>query len=237
MHADARARLPWILALLALPMLTSACTPSSLGGSSDGTTTQTPRARALRPVDADRLREADPRSWLSHGRDQAEQRYSPLDQIDEQNVSQLGLAWSFDLGTERGVEATPLVADGVLYVSAPWSLLHALDAATGDLLWSYDPQVPRAYARHICCGVVNRGVALWGDRVFMGTLDGRLVAVDRSTVRTLEDAFQQTLAARGSGHVWGRRAFRFEPDEVRATYRGDRPALRAATESITSRPA
>ena len=79
MHADARARLPWILVLLALPMLTSACTPSSLGGASEGATTETPRARALRPVDADRLREADPRSWLSHGRDQAEQPQNDQD--------------------------------------------------------------------------------------------------------------------------------------------------------------
>jgi len=166
--------------LIGLPMFHAACAPASPDWpdrAEPGSTTPAP----TRPIDATRLREADPRSWLSHGRDQAEQRYSPLDQIDETNVDQLGLAWSFDLGTERGVEATPLVADGVLYVSAPWSLLHALDAATGEHLWSYDPQVPRAYARHICCGVVNRGVALWGERVFIGTLDGRLVAVDRRT--------------------------------------------------------
>jgi PQQ-dependent dehydrogenase (methanol/ethanol family) len=137
--------------------------------------------RAKPPVDAARIEAADPTEWLTTGRTYSEQRYSPLDQIDEENVSRLGLAWSFDLSTDRGVEATPVVADGVLYVSAPWNLLHALDAASGERLWTYDPEVPRAYARHICCGVVNRGVALWGDRVYMGTLDGRLVAVDRTT--------------------------------------------------------
>jgi PQQ-dependent dehydrogenase (methanol/ethanol family) len=138
-------------------------------------------SRTLAPVDAARIREAEPSSWLSHGRDYREQRYSPLDQIDEENVSRLGLAWSFDLDTERGVEATPLVADGVLYVSAPWNLLYALDAATGELLWSYDPEVSRAFARNTCCGIVSRGVALWGDRVFLATLDGRLIALDRSS--------------------------------------------------------
>ena len=117
----------------------------------------------------------------SHGRNYAEQRYSPLARIDEANVAKLGLAWSFDLASEHGVEATPLVADGVMYVSAPWSIVYALDAATGERLWTFDPEVPRSHARKICCGFVNRGVALWDDRVFVGTLDGRLIAVDRAT--------------------------------------------------------
>ena len=140
-------------------------------------------AGGLRPVDEDRVRAAaeEPQSWLTHGGTYAEQRYSSLSQIDESNVAELGLAWSFDLDTQRGVEATPLVADGVMYVTAPWSLLHALDAATGEHLWTYDPGVPREFARSICCGVVNRGAALWGDKVFVGTLDGRLVGVDRAT--------------------------------------------------------
>jgi len=137
----------------------------------------------LRPVDTARLVAADPTSWLTHGGTYAEQRYSPLSQINAANVDQLGLAWSFDMQSERGVEATPLVADGVLYVTAPWSVLHALDAATGAPRWTYDPKVPRAMARQICCGVVNRGAALFGDKVYLGTLDGRLVAVDRETGR------------------------------------------------------
>lgn len=137
----------------------------------------------LRPVDSARLVAADPKSWVTHGGSYAEQRYSPLDQINTQTVSQLGLAWSFDMQSERGVEATPLVADGVMYVTGPWSVLHALDARTGKPLWTYDPGVPRAMARQICCGVVNRGAALYRDKVYLGTLDGRLVAVDRASGR------------------------------------------------------
>lgn len=138
-------------------------------------------AASPRPVDGARIVSADPGEWVSHGRDYAEQRYSPLDQIGEENVRELGLAWSFDLMSEHGVESTPLVADGVMYVTAPWSILHALDAATGEKLWTFDPEVPRTHARKICCGFVNRGAALWGDKVFVGTLDARLVAVDRAT--------------------------------------------------------
>lgn len=128
-----------------------------------------------------RLVAADPSSWLTHGGTYAEQRYSSLSQIDESNVAKLGLAWSFDMQSERGVEATPLVADGTLYVTGPWSVLYALDAATGERKWTYDPQVPRGMARQICCGVVNRGPALYADKVFIGTLDGRLVALDRKS--------------------------------------------------------
>ena len=140
-------------------------------------------AGELRPVDEARVVAAagETQSWLTHGGTYAEQRFSPLSRIDESNVAELGLAWSFDMETQRGVEATPLVADGVMYVTGPWSLLHALDAASGEHLWTYDPGVPREYARSICCGVVNRGAALWGDKVFLGTLDGRLVAVDRAS--------------------------------------------------------
>ncbi len=152
-----------------------------------------------RPVDAARIIAADPGDWLAHGRTYGEQRYSPLDQIDASNVDQLGLAWSFDLASDHGVEATPLVADGVMYVSAPWSIVYALDAATGERLWTFDPEVPRAHARKICCGFVNRGVALWNDRVFVGTLDGRLIAIDRATGRavwstsTVEPGFSYSI--------------------------------------------
>lgn len=150
-------------------------------------------------VDAARIVAADPTDWLSHGRTYGEQRYSPLDQIDESNVGELGLAWSYDLASDHGVEATPLVADGVMYVSAPWSIVHALDAATGERLWAFDPEVPRSHARKICCGFVNRGVALWNDRVFVGTLDGRLIAIDRAkgtevwSTSTVEAGFSYSI--------------------------------------------
>jgi quinohemoprotein ethanol dehydrogenase len=148
----------------------SAATDSSTGG-------------PLTNVTQARLVEADPKSWLTHGGTYAEQRYSPLSQINEATVHRLGLAWSFDMQSQRGVESTPLVADGAIYVTAPWSVLHALDAATGKPRWTFDPAVPRGIARQICCGVVNRGAALYGNNVYIGTLDGRLIAVDRDSGR------------------------------------------------------
>jgi alcohol dehydrogenase (cytochrome c)/quinohemoprotein ethanol dehydrogenase len=119
--------------------------------------------------------------WLSYGRDHTEQRFSPLTQITEANVSELGLAWSADLDTARGQEATPLVHDGVLYVSTAWSMVKAYDARTGALKWSYDPQVPRETLVRVCCDAVNRGVALYGDKVYVAALDGRLIALDQKT--------------------------------------------------------
>lgn len=120
----------------------------------------------------------DGANWILHGRTYDEQRFSPLKQIHEQNVSKLGLVWSRELGTTRGLEATPLVANGVIYTTGEWSAVYAIDARTGQLLWTYDPKVPRARARHICCDVVNRGVALYQGKVYVGTLDGRLIALD-----------------------------------------------------------
>ncbi|MCH2169681.1 PQQ-dependent dehydrogenase, methanol/ethanol family [Myxococcota bacterium] len=116
--------------------------------------------------------------WPIHGRDFYEQRYSPLEQIGEGNVADLGLAWSFDLGTMRGVQSTPIVVGGVFYVTGPWSLVYALDARTGKELWRFDPEVPKQHARYACCTVSNRGVAVDGGRAFVGTLDGRLIGLD-----------------------------------------------------------
>jgi PQQ-dependent dehydrogenase (methanol/ethanol family) len=136
---------------------------------------------AAEPVDASRLLGAGHRTdaWLTYGFTYAETRESSLTLIDASNVHRLGLAWSFDLGTHRGLEATPLVIDGVLYITSTWSRVYAFDARTGELLWSYDPQVPRAWGVNACCDVVNRGLAAWGNNVYVGTLDGRLVALDR----------------------------------------------------------
>src|SRR5260370_11935954 len=93
--------------------------------------------------------------WLTHGRDYAETRYSPLASIDAASVSRLGLTWSFDMETPRGLEATPLVSDGVMYVTGAWSIVYALDARSGHLLWKFDPQVPRLRGQMACCDVVN----------------------------------------------------------------------------------
>ena len=129
------------------------------------------------PVTAERIIAADtePQNWLAHGRTYGEQRYSPLKQIHAGNAEQLGLAWSVPMGTYRGLEATPIVVDGVMYTTATWSVVYALDARTGKQLWTYDPQVPREWGRYGCCDAVNRGVALWKGSIFVGTFDGRLV--------------------------------------------------------------
>jgi alcohol dehydrogenase (cytochrome c)/quinohemoprotein ethanol dehydrogenase len=131
-------------------------------------------------VDGARIINADsePGNWLTHGRTYSEQRFSPLTQINDSNADQLGLAWSFDLDTRRGQEATPIVVDGVLYVSTAWSKVKALDAKTGTLVWEYDPRVPGEWAVKACCDVVNRGVAVWNGKVYVGTIDGRLIALD-----------------------------------------------------------
>ncbi|KAA0696907.1 PQQ-dependent dehydrogenase, methanol/ethanol family [Halopseudomonas laoshanensis] len=124
---------------------------------------------------------AEPTQWLSHGRTWSEQRYSPLTDIDAESVDKLGLAWSIDLDNNRGLEATPLYSDGVLYTSLSWSRVLAVDASSGKILWSFDPQVNKAKGRHACCDAVNRGVALWNGKVYVGTLDGRLIALDAKT--------------------------------------------------------
>ncbi|MFT7220086.1 MAG: quinohemoprotein ethanol dehydrogenase [Candidatus Azotimanducaceae bacterium] len=140
-------------------------------------------ASTFASVDGARIESADdqPGNWLTHGRTYSEQRLSLLTQINEQNVNQLGLDWYFDTGTTRGLEASPLVFDGMLYTTGSWSKVFALDARTGELKWSFDPEVPRAWGANACCDVVNRGVAAWGDQIFVGTIDGRLIALDSET--------------------------------------------------------
>lgn len=119
--------------------------------------------------------------WLSYGGGMDEQRFSPLDQITQANVGELGLAWFADLDTARGQEATPLMHDGTIYVSTAWSMVKAYDAKTGELKWAYDPEVPRSILAQVCCDAVNRGVALYGDKVYVAALDGRLIALDQKT--------------------------------------------------------
>ena len=133
-----------------------------------------------RGVDGTRILLADrePGNWMSHGRTYDEQRYSPLTEINEGNIDRLGLTWSYDFDTHRGLEATPLVVDGVMYVTGSWSRVYALDAASGQLIWQYDPKVPPEWAVNACCDVVNRGVALWNGAVYVGALDGRLIALN-----------------------------------------------------------
>jgi quinohemoprotein ethanol dehydrogenase len=133
-------------------------------------------------VDDARLLAADSGDeWVSYGRSYSEQRYSPLKQIDRTNVAKLGLAWSAQFEADRGMEATPLMVDGVLYTSTSWSHVYALDARTGAIKWHYDPKVDGQKGKDACCDVVNRGVAVYHGKVFVGALDGRLIALDAAT--------------------------------------------------------
>ena len=152
---------------LLMGVLAAGCAPD---------TSNSPAAK----VDAARLTAAaaDGDNWMSYGRTYDEQRFSPLDQINLTNVSKLGLAWSHEFDTDRGHEATPIVVDGVIYTTTSWSKVSAFDGKTGNLLWAYDPKVPGETAHKACCDVVNRGVAVWGGKVFVGSLDGRLIALD-----------------------------------------------------------
>jgi quinohemoprotein ethanol dehydrogenase len=130
-------------------------------------------------VAAGSSKQVAPGDWPGHGRDPGEQRYSPLKQINADNVKQLGVAWFANL-TERGQwQTTPVVVDGRIYVTTPWSKVYAFDAKTGALLWKYDPKVPRELAAtSLCCNNSNRGVTFWNGKIIWGTLDGRLVAID-----------------------------------------------------------
>jgi quinohemoprotein ethanol dehydrogenase len=120
--------------------------------------------------------------WTEHGRDGNEQRHSPLKQVNVDTVKNLGVAWTADLIEKGSWQGTPIVVNGTMYVTTPWSYLHAFDAKNGKLLWSYNPQAPREIAAtQLCCGNQNRGATYWNGKVIWATLDGRLIAVDAKT--------------------------------------------------------
>lgn len=128
----------------------------------------------------------DATEWPLYGHGFGEQRFSPVADITRANVGTLGLAFSFDDfivrgRTHRGAQATPIMVDGTLYFTGPWSVVYAVDAKTGALKWSHDPEVDGGWGRHACCDVVNRGVAVWKGVVYVGTVDGWLVALDAAT--------------------------------------------------------
>jgi PQQ-dependent dehydrogenase (methanol/ethanol family) len=162
----ARSIAPWCLALAATAVIAIAACSSP-----------------PQQVDDARLRQADAdtANWLTHGRTYSEQRHSLLKQINDTSITRLGLAWSVDMQTLHGLEATPLVKDGVMYLTGTWSVVYALDARTGAQKWKFDPEASRDHDKFMCCGVVNRGVALYRGRVYVGTMDGRLIALDEQT--------------------------------------------------------
>ncbi|HTM94558.1 MAG TPA: PQQ-binding-like beta-propeller repeat protein, partial [Croceibacterium sp.] len=159
-----------LCAMAALAACFSAATAQTVGG-------QTVDGRTMRHLDAP----ANVGDWLSYSRTWDEQRFSPLDQINENTVKDLGLAWYDDLETYRGVQASPLVIDGVLYNESIYNVVTAYDGKTGKKLWTFDPQVGPEWARLACCGPSARGIAAWKDKIILATLDGRLVAVDKDT--------------------------------------------------------
>lgn len=124
---------------------------------------------------------SDPGDWTTTGGSYSEQHYSALDQINLATINRLKLAWHGDFDTNRGQEATPIVVDGVLYTSTAWSKVYAYDAATGKQLWFFDPQLPGKAAHAACCDMINRGVAAWNGKIYVGTLDARLIALDAKT--------------------------------------------------------
>jgi alcohol dehydrogenase (cytochrome c)/quinohemoprotein ethanol dehydrogenase len=139
---------------------------------------------AAAQVDEARIVRADPAEWPTYGRDYAETHYIPLSKITTDNVGELRPAWTWTLPkTGARAEATPIVIDGVIYATGPYSYVFAVDARSGQLMWQWDPGIPEEAqgGPSVCCGNVNRGVAVYGDKVYVGVLDGRLVALDRRT--------------------------------------------------------
>jgi quinohemoprotein ethanol dehydrogenase len=139
-------------------------------------------------IDSERILQAnkEPENWMSLGGNFSQQHYSPLQLINTENVKDLGLAWEYDASSrrgrvQRGLEATPIVVDGVMYTSGAWGVVYALDAKTGKEIWRFDPAVDGSYARRACCDAVNRGVQVWKGKVYVGVLDGYLVCLDAAT--------------------------------------------------------
>jgi quinohemoprotein ethanol dehydrogenase len=165
--------------LLACTMLATSCTVKTAGDDQQPAATS---ASGVGKIDGAFLTTGgDGSDWAATGYNYQEQRFSPLSLINASNVGNLGLAWSADLPDARGQEATPIVIDGKLFVTGPWSKVFAYDAVTGQPLWTFDPGVDKAKGVEACCDVVNRGVAAWKGRLYLGTIDGRLIALDATT--------------------------------------------------------
>jgi quinohemoprotein ethanol dehydrogenase len=137
----------------------------------------------------------EPDQWFTTGRDRSGAYYSPLGDINAGNVTRLGFAWEYRLGTRRGLEATPIVIDGVMYAVGNFGHVYVLDAASGRELWTYDPGIDGQWGRYACCDANNRGVAVWKGRVYVGALDGYLHALDAASGKLLWKV--DTLPARG----------------------------------------
>ena len=156
------------LGTIAALALVGILSSTSLERSEADTPMQAAPSTTVGLIDTQRILAADeaPGDWLSYGRDYGEQRFSPLTQVNKKTIKDLELAWSFDMYTNRGLEASPIVVDGIMYMTGSWSVVFAVDAKTGEEIWSYDPEVPGDWARKACCDVVNRGVAVYEGAVY-----------------------------------------------------------------------
>src|SRR5215831_16631781 len=153
--------------------------------------------------------DALPGSWISYGRNQNETRYSTLKLINDTNAKRLGLAWSYVTGAGgSNQEGTPLVWNNTLYGITTWSVVYALDAKTGKEIWRWDPEVNQQAVRpRICCGTVNRGMALYNGMLIAPVIDGRLEALDALTGKPIwesrmaypQDQYTLTMAPRIAG--------------------------------------
>ena len=158
--------------------------------------------RTLAPVTAERLAKGtdETASWLMYGGNYENWRYSPMAGINRENVKRLQAVWMFQTGIPGQLEAAPVIADGILYLTASYNNLYALDAVTGENLWHYTHEMPSDLP--ICCGPTNRGVAIADDKVYMATLDARLLAFDRLTGEVLWnvvlDDYKQGYSATGA---------------------------------------
>jgi quinohemoprotein ethanol dehydrogenase len=189
-HASIHAMklIPWLLAAL----LFGGCQRSATPVAPAAAMAQAPPAAA---IDAARLAAPEADQWVTPGRDASGTYFSPLKDINAGNVAQLGFAWDYHLGTHRGLEATPIVVDGVMYAVGNFGRVYALDAATGRELWTYDPQIDGQWGRYACCDAVNRGLAAFDGRVYVGALDGWLHAIDARNGQRLWKV--DTLIGRG----------------------------------------
>ena len=151
-------------------------------------------AEPYRPVTDERLENPEPENWLFYRGTYDGWGYSPLDQIDADNVADLVPVWSFSTGVNSGHEAPAIVNDGVMFVTTPGNQVIAIDARTGDLIWLYEHEMPEDV---IGFHYTNRGVALFGDKVFMATLDARIVALDAATG---EVVWSESVADNSSGY-------------------------------------
>ena len=142
---------------------------------------------ALAQTPYERIAEArrEPGNWLTYSGDYFSHHYSPLAQINRTNVGRMKLAWMYQIGSRQHFESTPLVVSGVMYLSEPPSDVTALDLKTGRALWHYRRPIPEGVP--VCCGQVNRGVAILGESIFIGTIDSHLVALDAGTGRVRWD--------------------------------------------------